>query len=89
VDAVPRHCLTQGIGTILEARHLVLVASGRGKAEAVHQLVEGPVSAMWPATALQLHPHVTVFLDAAVASRLQLASYYIETYQGKPDWQGF
>jgi glucosamine-6-phosphate deaminase len=89
VDAVPRHCLTQGIGTILEARHIVLVASGRGKAEAVHQLVEGSVSAMWPATALQLHPHVTVLLDTAAASRLQLASYYIETFQGKPGWQGF
>jgi glucosamine-6-phosphate deaminase len=89
VDAVPRHCLTQGIGTILEARHIVLVASGRRKAEAVHQLVEGPVSAMWPATALQLHPHVTVLLDTAAASRLQLASYYIETFQGKPSWQGF
>jgi glucosamine-6-phosphate deaminase len=89
MDAVPRHCLTQGIGTILQARHLVLVAAGRGKAEAIHQLVEGPVSAMWPATALQLHPHVTVLLDTAAASRLQLASYYIETYQNKPSWQGF
>jgi glucosamine-6-phosphate deaminase len=89
LDAVPQHCLTQGIGTILEARHLVLIASGRRKAEAVHQLVEGPVSAMWPATALQLHPHVTVFLDTSAGSRLQLASYYIETYQGKPTWQGF
>jgi glucosamine-6-phosphate deaminase len=89
VEAVPQHCLTQGIGTIFQARHILLVASGRGKAEAVHQLTEGPVSAMWPATALQLHPHVTVLLDTAAASRLQLASYYIETYQGKPSWQGF
>jgi len=89
LEAVPQHCLTQGIGTILEARHIMLVASGRRKAEAVHQLVEGPVSAMWPGTALQLHPHVTVLLDTAAASRLQLASYYIETYQGKPSWQGF
>ncbi len=89
VEAVPRHCLTQGIGTILEARHLVLIAAGRHKAEAVHQLVEGPVSAMWPATALQLHPHVTVLLDDAAASRLQLREYYRQTYEAKPDWQGF
>lgn len=88
VAAVPRHCLTQGIGTILEARHLVLLASGRHKAEAVHQLVEGPVSAMWPATALQLHPHVTVLLDDAAASRLHLREYYRQTYEAKPDWQG-
>lgn len=88
VKAVPQHCLTQGIGTILDARHLLLVASGRHKAEAVHQLVEGPVSAMWPATALQLHQHVTVVLDQPAASRLQLASYFKETYAAKPSWQG-
>ena len=88
VDAVPTHCLTQGLATIMAARHLVLLATGRGKAEAVHQLVEGAVSALWPATVLQLHPHVTVLVDDAAASRLQLAEYYRETYAGKPAWQG-
>ncbi len=88
VDLVPTHCLTQGLGTIMAARHVILVATGRTKAEAVHQLVEGPVSAMWPATILQHHPHVTVLLDGAAARRLQLADYYRETYRSKPDWQG-
>ncbi|PZR55152.1 glucosamine-6-phosphate deaminase [Xylanimonas oleitrophica] len=88
VDQVPRHCLTQGLGTIMEARHLVLLATGKGKAEAVHQLVEGPVSAMWPATIMQMHPHATVLLDEAAASRLQLAGYYRQTYASKPQWQG-
>ncbi|MEH3139287.1 MAG: glucosamine-6-phosphate deaminase [Mycobacterium kyogaense] len=88
VDAVPTHCLTQGLGTISEARHIVLVATGRGKAEAVHHLVEGAVSAMWPATVLQHHPHVTVLLDDAAARRLQLVDYYRETYRSKPNWQG-
>lgn len=88
VDAVPTHCLTQGLGTIIEARHIVLLATGSVKAEAVHQLVEGPVSALWPATILQHHPHVTVLLDAAAASRLRLAAYYRESYAGKPAWQG-
>jgi glucosamine-6-phosphate deaminase len=88
IDAVPTHCLTQGLATIMEARHVVLVATGRGKAEAVHQLVEGAVSAMWPATILQHHPHVTVLLDDAAARRLQLIDYYRETYLSKPDWQG-
>jgi glucosamine-6-phosphate deaminase len=87
-EAVPRHCLTQGIGTILEARHLVLVASGQGKAEAVRQLVEGPVSASWPATALQLHPHVTVLVDPGAASLLERRDHYVETYAAKPGWQG-
>lgn len=86
--AVPRHVLTQGLGTIMEARHLVLLASGAAKAEAVHQTVEGPVSAMWPATVLQHHPHVTVLLDDAAAGRLRLAAYYRETYAAKPAWQG-
>lgn len=88
LDAVPRHCLTQGLATIMSAKHLVLLASGRAKAEAVHQLVEGPVSAMWPATIMQAHPHATVLVDDAAASRLQLADYYRQTYADKPDWQG-
>lgn len=88
VDAVPTHCLTQGLATIMSARHLVLLATGRGKAEAVHQLVEGAVSALWPGTVLQLHPRVTVLVDDAAASRLQLADYYRQTYAGKPAWQG-
>jgi glucosamine-6-phosphate deaminase len=88
LDAVPTHCLTQGLGTIMSARHAVLVATGSGKAEAVHHLVEGAVSAMWPGTILQHHPHVTVLLDGAAASRLQLAEYYRETWRSKPAWQG-
>ncbi len=87
LERVPTHCLTQGLATISAARHLVLLAQGRHKAEAVHQLVEGPVSALWPATVLQLHPHVTVLVDEAAASRLQLAHYYRETYAAKPAWQ--
>jgi glucosamine-6-phosphate deaminase len=87
-SAVPRHVLTQGLGTILEARHLVLLASGRAKAEAVHRMVEGGVSAMWPASVLQMHPHVTVLLDDAAASRLQLADHFREAWAHKPEWQG-
>lgn len=76
IDAVPRHCLTQGLGTIMRAQHIVLVATGTAKAEAVHQMVEGAVSALWPATILQHHPHVSLLVDDAAASRLQLADYY-------------
>ena len=88
LDEVPQHCLTQGLATIMSARHILLIASGRAKADAVHQLVEGPVSAMWPATILQHHPHVTALVDDAAASRLQLADYYRSTYAAKPVWQG-
>lgn len=88
VDQVPRHCLTQGLGTIMNSRHVVLIATGRAKAEAIHHLVEGPVSAMWPATILQHHPHVSVLVDSAAAGRLQLADYFRSTYAAKPGWQG-
>ena len=81
--AVPRHCLTQGMATIMAARHLVLLATGAGKAEAVRQLVEGPVSALWPATLLQMHPHVTVLVDDEAAARLSLADYFREASAAK------
>lgn len=76
IDAVPRHCVTQGLGTIMDARRIVLVATGDAKAEAIAHLVEGPVSARWPATVLQHHRRVTVLVDDAAASRLELADYY-------------
>ncbi len=85
---MPHHVITQGIGTILEARHLVLLATGEGKADAVAQSVEGPVSALVPASALQLHPHATVVVDEAAASKLKLADYFRATYAAKPEWQG-
>ena len=88
INAVPTHCLTQGLGTIMAARHVILVATGRSKAEAVHQLVEGGVSALWPASVLQHHPHATVLIDDAAARRLQLADYFRETHRAKPGWQG-
>ncbi|MBZ4321645.1 glucosamine-6-phosphate deaminase [Streptomyces huiliensis] len=88
IEEVPHHVITQGIGTILEARHLVLLATGAGKAEAVARSVEGPVSALVPASALQLHPHATVVVDEAAASQLRLADYFRATYAAKPSWQG-
>ncbi|GAA2900761.1 glucosamine-6-phosphate deaminase [Microbacterium esteraromaticum] len=88
LDEVPRHCITQGLGTILRARHLVLLAFGAAKADAVAAALEGPVSAMMPASAVQLHPHVTVVLDEDAASKLALADYYRYSYDNKPSWQG-
>ncbi len=87
VESVPQHVLTQGIATILQARHLVLLAWGAGKAHAVAALAEGPVTAMVPASALQWHPHVTVVVDGDAASELQLLDYYRQTWAAKPAWQ--
>ena len=70
VNAVPTHCITQGLATIMEARKLVLIATGEGKAEAIAQLVEGEVSPDWPATVMQRHDDALVLVDPAAASRL-------------------
>lgn len=88
IDDVPMHCITQGLGTILKARHLVLLAFGEGKAEAVAAAVEGPLTALLPGSAIQLHPHVTIVVDEAAASRLTLSDYYRYTFANKPAWQG-
>ncbi|MGW9114975.1 glucosamine-6-phosphate deaminase [Microbacterium sp. NPDC055683] len=88
IDDVPMHCITQGLGTILAARHLVLLAFGAGKAQAVAGAVEGPVTASLPGSAIQLHPHVTVVVDEAAASALRDADYYRYAWEHKPDWQG-
>jgi glucosamine-6-phosphate deaminase len=86
-DEVPHHVVTQGIGTILDARHLLLIAVGAGKADAIARAVEGPLTSMCPASAIQLHPYVTVVVDEAAASQLTLADYYRDTFARKPGWQ--
>jgi glucosamine-6-phosphate deaminase len=87
-EEVPHHVLTQGIATILEARHIILVAAGAAKTAPIAAAVEGPLTAMVPASALQLHPHTSVVIDEAAAAGLRLATYYRETFAGKPTWQG-
>jgi glucosamine-6-phosphate deaminase len=87
LDEVPRHCITQGLGTILRARHLVLLAFGESKAEAVAGAVEGPLTASLPASAIQLHPHVSVILDEAAASHLAHADYYRAAWAGRFEWE--
>ena len=87
VSDVPRHCITMGIGTIMDAREIVLLAFGERKANAIRQVVEGPISAMCPATVLQLHAKATVLIDKGAASRLRLKEYYKEVAANKPDWQ--
>lgn len=86
-DEVPTHCITQGLGTIMQARQVVLVAQGVTKAAAVAAAIEGPVSSMCPASILQHHPKVTFIVDRAAASELTLTDYYQYVYDNKPEWQ--
>lgn len=84
---VPHHVVTMGIGTILEARAILLLAFGKNKSGAVAKAVEGPVTAMNPASALQMHPVAKMVMDKAAAAKLKKTAYYRWVYDNKPDWQ--
>lgn len=88
-EEVPRHVITMGIGTIMEARTNLLLAFGDNKAEAIAGMVEGPITANNPATALQMHPSVKVCLDTPAAGQLQRADYYRWVFDSKPEWQQY
>ncbi len=76
IDEVPTVSITMGIATILRARSIILLANGQKKAAAVRDMIEGPVSAMCPASALQFHPETEIYLDQESASELRLLDYY-------------
>ena len=86
---VPRRAITMGVGTILESRRCLLLATGAGKAEVIAKAVEGPITSMISATALQLHARCTVVLDEAAASKLQAADYYRWIFANEPEWEEF
>ena len=84
---VPRHVVTMGISTIMEARHCLLLANGAKKADAVRRMIEGSVSASCPASILQMHPRVTVVLDEESAYLLVAKEHYKWIEHNKLDWQ--
>lgn len=81
-EDVPTHCVTEGLGTILEARALVLVATGLAKVAAVAAAVEGPLTASCPASVLQWHARAWVVVDEAAATGLRNREYYAEAAAG-------
>lgn len=83
-DDVPIYAITMGVGTILESRQLILLASGKGKADAIAGAIEGPVTSMNTASALQLHPRALCFLDLDAASKLSMHDYYLWVQNKKP-----
>jgi glucosamine-6-phosphate deaminase len=84
---VPTHCLTQGLGTILRAKHLILLAFGASKAPAIAAAIEGPLTASAPGSVVQLHPYVTVIVDEAAASELKNADYYRFAWDNRLAWE--
>jgi len=87
IATMPRHAITMGIGTILDARRVLLLAFGPTKVRAVVDMIEGPLAAICPASALQLHPRATVILDESSSAGLQYADHYRWVDQHKLDWQ--
>ncbi len=76
---VPRWALSMGVGTILEAQEILLLATGANKADAISGMIEGPITAMNTASALQMHNNVTVVIDESAAAKLSRKDYYRRT----------
>lgn len=75
IDEVPKFSLTVGIGTLLDARRIMILATGEAKAPAIAQAVEGPISHQWTITALQMHPHAMIVCDRPACQELKLKTY--------------
>jgi glucosamine-6-phosphate deaminase len=88
-ERVPRRAITMGVGTIIEARRCLLLATGASKAEVIAQAVEGPITSMVSASTLQLHPRCTVIIDEAAAAKLTEQEYYRWIFDNEPEWQEY
>ena len=88
-SAVPRRALTMGIGTILDASHILTLVTGAEKASILAKAVEGPITSMVTASALQLHADCKVIVDEAASKRLRGRDYYRWIFRNEPEWQEF
>lgn len=88
-EDMPRRAITMGVGTILECRRCILLCTGDSKAAVLAQAVEGPITSMVSATALQLHPRCTVVADEEAAADLKEKDYYRWIFENEPEWEPF
>ena len=86
---MPRRAITMGVGTIIEARRCLLLATGDSKAQVLAQAVEGPITSMVSASALQLHARCTVVVDEEAAAELKELDYYRWVFENEPEWQEY
>jgi len=84
-EDVPRYAITMGVGTVMEARKCILLANGEKKAATVAKAIEGPITAMVTASALQMHPDSVFILDEPASTKLELKQYYEWVYKNKPE----
>jgi glucosamine-6-phosphate deaminase len=88
-ESVPHHVITMGVGTIMESQNCLMLAFGTGKAQAVANMAEGPITAMCPASILQMHRKTLLITDLPASSLLTKSAYYQHVYAHKPNWQRF
>lgn len=88
-ERMPHRAITMGVGTILQCRRMVVLVTGETKAEVLAQAVEGPVTSMVSASAIQLHPDCTVICNASAASALKGKEYYQWIFENEPEWQAY
>jgi glucosamine-6-phosphate deaminase len=88
-EHMPHRAITMGVGTILESRRCFLLATGESKAEVIAKAVEGPITSMISATALQLHAWCTVVVDEEAAGKLKERDYYRWIFENEPEWQDY
>lgn len=89
VEHMPKRAITMGVGTILDAKRIVMLVTGASKAEVLARAVEGPITSMISATALQLHPACTVVVDEDAGAALKEKDYYRWIFANEPEWQAF
>ena len=88
-EDMPKRAFTMGVGTILDARRIVMLVTGKEKADIIAKAVEGPITAMVSASALQLHPGTVVVVDEEAAANLQGKDYYRWIFANEPEWEEF
>lgn len=88
-ENMPRRAITMGVGTILECRRCLLLATGASKAGVIAKAVEGPITSMISATALQLHARCSVIVDEDAAGELAEKEYYRWIFANEPEWEDY
>jgi len=81
MDEVPKYAITMGVGTIMDSKEIILLANGEKKADAVKAAIEGPITAMCPASIVQMHREVYVLLDKEAGTKL--IGEYVDTWEAK------
>jgi glucosamine-6-phosphate deaminase len=85
-EDMPKRAMTMGVGTILDSKRIIMLVTGKEKAEILAKAVEGPITSMISATALQMHPACTVIVDEDAAELLQEKEYYRWIFENEPEW---